>query len=1327
MKRRLLAAAAVLSLLVLLGGGLALYVLRSDALRERIRARIVLELEKATGAKAELARFDFEWFGWRVRVEGLVLHGKEAANQRPYVSIPSAELKLTVRSWFSRDVVLDRLSVDKPEVHIYVDAEGHTNIPSPAKPSGADPVASLLKLKIRQLRIAGGIFEYDSRRVPLNIEARDLDAALDWEAGPQYRTRLTVGALRLPVVEEAQLEGDVLLRAGELKFESVRLRRKQSSVEAKGSMSSFRSPVFDVDFTGTIRPADIPDSPLHQGQAKVSGKFAYPAEGGWRIDGNVEASGLGYRAEKARINGVGVAGPFSVTSSRLWLSGARVTALGGVWQGAATLTAWESFELEGVLDRMPSARAWAVANDEPLPWSGVLTGPLRASGRIAGGGVEGMKVSGSLRVEPEPGQIPVTGEIAASWSQAGNRVDLDTSHFAINNTRVHFRGVLGDDLEVSLISSSLQDLDGVIQTLTKDPKFDLPLDLAQGEATAKVRVSGPIDRPRINGQFDLRNLVYRGVTIDRIESDVALSETGLTLGRIRAARGQTTLRGDLRIPLERWQISFTAPVAAKLELRNADAAELQQLAGLPPRFKMKFGGNLELSGSLEDPSASLRFDGTQLQAAGETFEKTAGSFVLRSGSGGDAVVAGEWLLGSARGTVDGSFRHPKRDWENGAGSVKFTEKGLELASLQAVRSVRSGLAGVLSLDGNLSFRLQEGQPRLDRIFAVARSDNLTLDTEPVGSFRVEANTVGEAIGLSNTLVLEGRRITGSSLVQLDADYNAEGVLRIPRLPFSLIRRVLDEPDPGKGREPLPVQGFVEGEVVWKAPLAAPSRGSADLTVSRLQVRPRAEALPESEIDTSELVVRNSGPLRLSVDAKAIRIRSARLQALNTDLTVAGLYRFGATNPWELTLNGDADLALLSNFQPNIVANGTASIDASLRGASADPLFGGKMRISNASFFLRDFPNGIDKAEGAVTFERNRVNIQKLTGRTGGGQFEVSGFLGLNQNEVSYRLQARAANVRVRYPEGVSTTFDADLSLTGSSTRSLLAGNILVQRTGFNPRADFASTVGSAGAPIPAPVGQNEFLRNLLFDIRIRSAPNATIQSSYTQDLSAEADLRLRGSPSKPILLGSVKASQGDVNFFGNRYTVSRGEILFYNVASIQPAVDLNLETRIRGVTVFISVSGPLSKLNVSYRSEPPLLSTDIFALLTVGRAPTAMGTSLPSTSDPNRAAIPGGSSNSLLGVALSSAVSSRVEKFFGKSRIKIDPQMTGVENVPQARLTIEQSISRDVTLTLVTNLSRAQQQLVRLEWDLSREWQLIVVRDENGVFGADFAYRKRFK
>ena len=41
--------------------------------------------------------------------------------------------------------------------------------------------------------------------------------------------------------------------------------------------------------------------------------------------------------------------------------------------------------------------------------------------------------------------------------------------------------------------------------------------------------------------------------------------------------------------------------------------------------------------------------------------------------------------------------------------------------------------------------------------------------------------------------------------------------------------------------------------------------------------------------------------------------------------------------------------------------------------------------------------------------------------------------------------------------------------------------------------------------------------------------------------------------------------------------------------------------------------------------------------------------------------------------------------------------------------------------------SRTQQQIVRVEWDLSRQWQAVAVRDENGVIAVDFVYRKRFK
>ena len=56
-----------------------------------------------------------------------------------------------------------------------------------------------------------------------------------------------------------------------------------------------------------------------------------------------------------------------------------------------------------------------------------------------------------------------------------------------------------------------------------------------------------------------------------------------------------------------------------------------------------------------------------------------------------------------------------------------------------------------------------------------------------------------------------------------------------------------------------------------------------------------------------------------------------------------------------------------------------------------------------------------------------------------------------------------------------------------------------------------------------------------------------------------------------------------------------------------------------------------------------------------------------------------------------------------------------------------QQVSKDVTLTYITNLNRTQEQLIQVQWDLDKSWSAIFVRDPNGMFGVDFQYRKRFK
>ena len=135
-----------------------------------------------------------------------------------------------------------------------------------------------------------------------------------------------------------------------------------------------------------------------------------------------------------------------------------------------------------------------------------------------------------------------------------------------------------------------------------------------------------------------------------------------------------------------------------------------------------------------------------------------------------------------------------------------------------------------------------------------------------------------------------------------------------------------------------------------------------------------------------------------------------------------------------------DLAILHDFEKNLSASGTSELDAEVRGPLDDPGLYGRLKLLNASLYLSGVPNGIDKANGTVFFDRHRATIEKLTAQTGGGTLSVNGFLGFGGADTVYRLQAAADQVRVRYPEGISTTANTALDFDRHSQPQPGGGN-----------------------------------------------------------------------------------------------------------------------------------------------------------------------------------------------------------------------------------------------------------------------------------------------
>jgi translocation and assembly module TamB len=291
---------------------------------------------------------------------------------------------------------------------------------------------------------------------------------------------------------------------------------------------------------------------------------------------------------------------------------------------------------------------------------------------------------------------------------------------------------------------------------------------------------------------------------------------------------------------------------------------------------------------------------------------------------------------------------------------------------------------------------------------------------------------------------------------------------------------------------------------------------------------------------------------------------------------------------------------------------------------------------------------------------------------------------------------------------------------------MIAGNITVLRTGLNLQSDFSSLLAKSAEPVRTPSSRSGFLGGLNFDVEIETAPDIQFESSLMQGVQADANLRLRGTATNPALLGRINITQGQVNFFGTKYIINQGSISFFNPIKIEPILDIDLQTKARGIDITLTISGPANKLNLTPRSDPPLQFNEIVALLATGRTPSS-DISLLAQQGAAPQPMQQSAASALLGQVIANPVSGRLQRFFGISKLRIDPTLPGIQYNPQARLTLEQQVTPDITFTYITNVTSANPQVVSVEWSVSRKWSVVALREENGLFGLDFFYKRRFK
>ena len=1318
--------AALILLLVCAVGGLL--IVRSGWFREQVRQRILAEVDKATGGRAEIGNFSFKWETLTATVAPFILHGTEAASEPPLLRVESVTLGLRIISMLERKVDLASMRVDRPRLRIVIYPDGSDNLPTPSGPPGDKTWAqNLMDVVVRRYTVTGGLAEVDVRQVPLDFNGENLQIQMSRAIdGLRYRGRLSSDHLRISSAvtspAEVGLSAQFTLDGERLNLTPVTLTAGKSKADLNGYLTNLQKPRGIFKTKATVALNDV--GPVFSLPASLAGTVAFDGDLAFSFDhgfayelaGRANGRGLGFSGDRVKISDADLSARLRAAPGQVRLRDITAHALGAEATGNADLNN-RDLHFDGKVSGLAVRDAAAILTPRAIPWNGILEGTVTADMVL---GEPRAKMHAAGTIAPTGGTTPIQGQFDVSYDQRAGTIAFGESRVNTPATSLALSGILGQTLDVRARTTDLNDILTALALAGDGARPNLPFALTRGrgEASAVGTVAGPLADPEFRGQVSLTSASIAGHGFDRFASDVQANRRNIALRRLSLARGATQITGDVSVSANRSDFE-TGPLTARLNVKDLSLAEAAREFGTQTDVQGLASASVRLSGTARDVAADIDLDATKVSAAGETADRLKTNLTYSARA--LAFKNGQADLGAAKLLFNGTYEHPENNYADGALRAQIATQGLTLSRVAAVRKLEPDLDGRLDAKAAIEGRMTRGSFDLSAVTGDATARSLTLAAEKLGDVTLSAVTTGKDLALRAKAQVRGTEIDGQGQWRLEGDLPGSATLQFPHVTVAALHDLVMLRGTAAEKAALPpLEGLMAGSARVAVALRHPLDFKADVKIDTLQFNARPDQVLRLDVQAQDVQIRNSQPIMVAVTSREARVGTALFTARGTNLEASGVVPFSRDGEADLAVKGAVNLGILQLLNADLLARGTANINASIRGSVRDPRVNGRLEFTGASLYMNDVPNGIDSASGSVLFDRNRATIEKLTAETGGGQIAVRGFLDFG-GVLIYRLQAEAHGVRVRYPEDVSLTADAQLALTGTSDASTISGTVTLNRAAISPSVDLGRLLAQAAKPTPAS-NPNEYLRGMRFDVRIGNAPTFGLETSLTRNVQSEVDLRLRGTILNPALLGTIAVNSGEIQVFGNKYTVNRGDIRFLNPVKIEPTFDVDLETRTSGITVNVTLAGTAEHLNVNYSSDPPLQSREIIALLAVGRDPTALGSAAQFSSSTAGFSDAGG----LLGEAVSQQLSNRLQRFFGASRVKIDPTLTGVDTLPAARLTIEQQVARDITLTYITNLNRTQEQIVRIEWEFNQHWSAIAVRNSNGLFGIDVQYRKRF-
>ncbi len=998
--------------------------LHSQRFHQYIIARVQSSVADSLGTRLDLQNFALNFSPLSLDLYGVTLHGATPYPNVPLLQLQHAHVGVRIVSFLQQKWYLSDVQLDHPVVQVFVDKNGVSNIPKP-KPSDSKSNTTIWDLGIRHVVLDNGEVYYNAQATPLQADLRDLNFLASYSelrtmysGSLQYSNgRVAFGAYQ-PFEHNFAAQFD--LTPTTFQLHRAQLTSSAAQINLAATATNFSAPKVDAKYDVIVDGAQlaklINNPSVPQGQVHATGSAAYqmienvPALQTLTINGDLASKQILVNTPSLRAAIDNIAAHYSLSNGDAVLHDLRAGILGGELTAQGTMKqiggAQPHSDFTASLRNVSLAQASSLAGSkskQPVAINGVLNADAKATwGKTLDDLVA--KVDSTIHAQATgkhpaaittvsttstaPGQVPINGEIHATYTGVSKSIALANSSLRTPQTTVSMNGTLSNHsaLAIQLQANDLREFASIADMFStpKPGQHPQPLDLA-GSATFNGNVTGSTSAPHLTGQLAANNLRVNGSTwrVFRTGVDASPSEARLINADLEPLpKGRINLNAS--VGLNQWAFTNTSPLQIQLDASQLDIASLAKLAGqqqLPVSGTLNT--HLTLHGSEETPIGNGTLSITNASAYSEPINSVQVNFG-GTGDQAQATLSIKLPAGSIESNV--TVRPKEKTY-----TAQLTSTGIDIQKLETVKAKNLDATGTVQIHAS-------GQGSFDnpQLTASIQIPSLTIQKQQVANIKLDANVANHVANATLSSAALNTNIQAKARVNLTGDYDTDATLDTQNIPLQPLVALYSPANAAT------LSGATELHATLHGPAKNKNLLEAHITIPYLKVNYN---------NTIQLAA--AAPIHADYKNSVLTVQHSAIKGTDTNLEFEGSIPVGSNAPMSLLLKGNVDLALAQIFDPDIRTAGQIRFNIDSHGTSAQDI-GGEIDIVNASYSSRRSARRPAKRQRRAEAHHGSHQHSKLPGhcrRRPGHR--------IRRRRLSPRHSVRSRHGREKYPPSLS--------------------------------------------------------------------------------------------------------------------------------------------------------------------------------------------------------------------------------------------------------------------------------------------------------------------